>query len=103
MSDRRDEHAAVVVVLEADRLHARRPYCRRDATTVPSTAVRLSVVLGEWLDRPIEADLEVAVAADRLGYGEVWIGEMAKSMHPPQRRWSSRRRSASSPASDRSP
>ena len=46
----------------------------------PSTVadVRLSVVLGEWLDRPIEADLAVAVEADRLGYGEVWIGEMAK-------------------------
>ena len=40
--------------------------------------MRLSVVLGEWLDRPIDADLEVAVAADRLGYPEVWIGEMAK-------------------------
>jgi probable F420-dependent oxidoreductase len=36
------------------------------------------VVLGEWLDRPIEADLAVAVEADRLGYGELWIGEMAK-------------------------
>ena len=40
--------------------------------------MRRSVVLGEWLDRPIEADLAVAVEADRLGYGEVWIGEMAK-------------------------
>ena len=40
--------------------------------------MRLSVVLGEWLDRPIEADLTVAIEADRLGYGEVWIGEMAK-------------------------
>jgi probable F420-dependent oxidoreductase len=40
--------------------------------------MRLSVVLGEWLDRPIEADLAVAVEADRLGYPEVWIGEMAK-------------------------
>ena len=40
--------------------------------------MRLSVVLGEWLDRPIEADLAVAVEADRLGYGELWIGEMAK-------------------------
>ena len=40
--------------------------------------MRLSVVLGEWLDRPIDADLDVAVAADRLGYPEVWIGEMAK-------------------------
>ncbi|MGI9051615.1 MAG: LLM class F420-dependent oxidoreductase [Ilumatobacteraceae bacterium] len=40
--------------------------------------MRLTVVLGEWLDRPIQADLDVALAADRLGYGEVWIGEMAK-------------------------
>lgn len=40
--------------------------------------MRLSVVLGEWLDRPIAADLEVAIMADRLGYPEVWIGEMAK-------------------------
>lgn len=40
--------------------------------------MRVSVVLGEWLDRPIEADLAVAVEADRLGYREVWIGEMAK-------------------------
>jgi probable F420-dependent oxidoreductase len=40
--------------------------------------VRISVVLGEWLDRSISADLEVAVEADRLGYPEVWIGEMAK-------------------------
>lgn len=40
--------------------------------------MRRSVVLGEWLDRPIEADLAVAVEADRLGYPEVWVGEMAK-------------------------
>ncbi len=40
--------------------------------------MRLSVVLGEWLDRPIDADLAVAVEADRLGYPELWIGEMAK-------------------------
>jgi probable F420-dependent oxidoreductase len=40
--------------------------------------MRLSVVLGEWLDHPINADLEVAVLADRLGYPEVWVGEMAK-------------------------
>ncbi|CAN5710563.1 MAG: LLM class F420-dependent oxidoreductase [Ilumatobacteraceae bacterium] len=40
--------------------------------------MRLTVVLGEWLDRPVSADLDVAVAADRLGYPEVWIGEMAK-------------------------
>lgn len=40
--------------------------------------MRLSVVLGEWLDRPIAADLAVAVEADRLGYPEIWVGEMAK-------------------------
>lgn len=49
------------------------PYCR---------AVRLSVVLGEWLDRPIAADVAVAVEADRLRYAEVWIGEMAKADAP---------------------
>ena len=57
-----------------------------DARTVSVARTRLrvrspratSVVLGEWLDRPIEADLAVAVEADRLGYREVWIGEMAK-------------------------
>ena len=40
--------------------------------------MRLTVVLGEWLDAPIDADLAVAVEADRLGYEQVWIGEMAK-------------------------
>jgi len=40
--------------------------------------MRLSVVLGEWLDRPIAADLAVAGLADELGYDQVWIGEMAK-------------------------
>src|SRR3954451_14079279 len=40
--------------------------------------MRRSVVLGEWLHRPMAAGLAVAVEADRLGYGEVWIGEMAK-------------------------
>ncbi|MGD9704070.1 MAG: LLM class F420-dependent oxidoreductase [Acidimicrobiia bacterium] len=40
--------------------------------------MRLSIVLGEWLDRPVAADLAVAELADQLGYGEVWIGEMAK-------------------------
>ena len=40
--------------------------------------VRLSVVLGEWLNRPISADIDVAVMADRAGYPEVWVGEMAK-------------------------
>jgi probable F420-dependent oxidoreductase len=40
--------------------------------------MRRTVVLGEWLDRPIAADLAVAVEADRLGYEQLWIGEMAK-------------------------
>lgn len=40
--------------------------------------MRYSVVLGEWLDRPISSDIEVAVAADAAGYGQVWVGEMAK-------------------------
>lgn len=40
--------------------------------------VRLTVVLGEWLDAPIDADLAVAIEADRLGYEQVWIGEAAK-------------------------
>jgi probable F420-dependent oxidoreductase len=44
--------------------------------------MRVSVVLGEWLDRPIDADLAVAVEADRLGYPEVWVGEMAKLDSP---------------------
>lgn len=46
----------------------------RRVTVLP----RLTVVLGEWLDRPMAADLDVAVAADRWGYPEVWVGEMAK-------------------------
>jgi probable F420-dependent oxidoreductase len=40
--------------------------------------VRLSVVLGQWLDRTIASDLELAVAADRLGYEQLWVPEMAK-------------------------
>jgi probable F420-dependent oxidoreductase len=65
MVDRGDEHVAVA--FQPDRLHPAKV-----------EVVRLSVVLGEWLDRPIEADLAVAVEADRLGFGELWIGEMAK-------------------------
>ena len=37
----------------------------------------LSVALGLWQDRPPEESLDVAVHADRLGYRELWIGEMA--------------------------
>ena len=40
--------------------------------------MRLSVVLGEWLDRPIEDDLRLAGWADDLGYGQLWVPEMAK-------------------------
>ncbi len=44
--------------------------------------VRLSVVLGQWLDRPIESDVELAVWADELGYRELWVPEMAKADAP---------------------
>jgi probable F420-dependent oxidoreductase len=47
-------------------------------TRVGFAVVRLTVVLGEWLDAPLAADLAVAVEADRLGYAQVWIGEAAK-------------------------
>ncbi len=35
----------------------------------------ISAVVGMWLDRPPEEALHTAVLADRLGYGELWIGE----------------------------
>jgi len=38
---------------------------------------RLSVALGLWQDRPPEEALLTAKAADRLGYRELWVGEMA--------------------------
>lgn len=44
--------------------------------------MRYSVVLGQWLDRPLSADLETAVLADRLGYRQIWIPEMAKADSP---------------------
>ena len=37
----------------------------------------LSVVLGLWQDRDPLENLDVATNADRLGYRELWIGEMA--------------------------
>jgi probable F420-dependent oxidoreductase len=37
----------------------------------------LSVSLGLWQDRPAAEVLETARLADDLGYGEIWIGEMA--------------------------
>jgi probable F420-dependent oxidoreductase len=44
--------------------------------------MRLSVVLGQWLDRSIDDDLRVAVLADRLGYRQLWVPEMAKADAP---------------------
>ena len=41
-------------------------------------AVRVSVVLGQWLDHSIQADLELAMWADELGYRQLWVPEMAK-------------------------
>jgi probable F420-dependent oxidoreductase len=39
--------------------------------------VRLSVSLGLWQDRPAAEVVRTAEVADALGYGEIWIGEMA--------------------------
>lgn len=44
--------------------------------------MRFSVVLGQWLDRPLAADLETAVLADSLGYEQLWVPEMAKADSP---------------------
>ena len=44
--------------------------------------MRYSVVLGQWLDRPLAADLETAILADRLGYDQLWVPEMAKADSP---------------------
>ncbi|MCO6011588.1 LLM class F420-dependent oxidoreductase [Actinoallomurus purpureus] len=35
----------------------------------------LSVVIGNWSDRPAEEALHTAAIADRLRFGELWIGE----------------------------
>lgn len=40
------------------------------------------MVLGQWLDRPIASDVELAVWADELGYLELWVPEMAKADSP---------------------
>ena len=37
----------------------------------------LSVSLGLWQDRPAAEVVRTAEVADALGYGEIWIGEMA--------------------------
>jgi probable F420-dependent oxidoreductase len=42
-----------------------------------SGAPRLSVSLGLWQDRPAAEVVRTAEVADALGYGEIWIGEMA--------------------------
>lgn len=39
-------------------------------------------MLGQWLDRPLAADLETALLADRLGYDQLWVPEMAKADAP---------------------
>lgn len=39
--------------------------------------MKLSVVTPLWQDRPASENLEVAANADRLGFPELWIGEMA--------------------------
>lgn len=39
--------------------------------------MKLSVVTPLWQDRPPGENLEVATNADRLGFTELWIGEMA--------------------------
>ncbi|MEV4317275.1 LLM class F420-dependent oxidoreductase [Actinocrispum sp. NPDC049592] len=39
--------------------------------------MKLSVSLGYWQDRPPEEALATAIHADRLGYPELWLGEMA--------------------------
>ena len=37
----------------------------------------LSVSLGLWQDRPAAEVVRTAEVADALGYGEIWVGEMA--------------------------
>ena len=45
--------------------------------TATRGGLRLSVSLGLWQDRPAGEVVRTAQAADELGYGEIWIGEMA--------------------------
>ena len=44
--------------------------------------MRISVVLGQWLDRSLASDIDLAVVADALGYPELWVPEMAKADAP---------------------
>lgn len=39
--------------------------------------MKFSVVTPLWQDRPAAENLDVAINADRLGYPELWVGEMA--------------------------
>ena len=39
--------------------------------------MKFSVVTPLWQDRPAAENMDVAIAADRLGFPELWIGEMA--------------------------
>ena len=64
--------------------------------------MRLSVVLGEWLDRPIDADLAVAVEADRSATRSCGSARWPSSTPRRWRRPSSPAPSGSSRASDRS-
>ena len=43
----------------------------------PASGPALSVSLGLWQDRPAAEAVRTAEVADALGYGEIWIGEMA--------------------------
>lgn len=59
-----------------------RPASRRPLIRTYDSVMQTSVVLGQWLDRPIEADIELAVWADQLGFPELWVPEMAKADSP---------------------
>lgn len=39
--------------------------------------MKFSVVTPLWQDRPASENMEVALQADKLGYSDLWIGEMA--------------------------
>lgn len=39
--------------------------------------MKFSVVTPLWQDRPATENMQVAINADRLGFGELWVGEMA--------------------------
>src|SRR3954454_12263369 len=49
---------------------------RRSSRAGDASVNDLGVVLPYWLDRPSAEALEIGRNADRLGYGELWVGEM---------------------------